>query len=384
MRLLIFTTICFLAFFANVSAQKAPPVSKAAKSYELVSDEGGFRAKFPAAPQKSSKMIDSAFGKTEYTTFQHTSVMALHMVAYFDYPTAIKDRTELGLLYDQVKGLMTARRADARVIEEREVMWGEYLGRDYLIEVDKITLTLRCLVIQQRLFQLMVSTPGSLSKATPAVKKYHQKLADDFFNSFAVTKLPAPKTVPVELPADFGVKIENNVFRSDFFKFTITLPKDWKLLDETETQFLSQVGLQETKEQLPGSAKQIEFSSQNTKFLAAVMKDEKENPAILMIAAERISIPNFLPSAVTESYLKNLLEPNEEVVSKTALTKFGGTDFAWLETRYTDSNAKQRLYVANRGGIAFQISISYTAPGDLQILLKSLESIRFEETENIK
>jgi hypothetical protein len=381
MRLLIYLAFCFLVFVPSLAAQKVTPapVVKVKKPFEFESKEGGFRAKFPAAPQKTVKQLDTGFGKADYTAFQHLSVTALHMIAYLDYPSALKDRTELGLLYDQMKDLLVLKQPNARVIDEREIIWGDYLGRDYVFEVNGITISMRCLIIEQRLFQIMVSTQGSLSKASETAKKYHKKLVEEFYNSFAVTKLPEPKNLAVELPADFGVKVDEENFRTDFFKFAMKLPKGWTVIDEAEAEFLKEVGLQATKEETPKTAKEIEFSLQKTSMLLTMTKPDGDYTAIFMIAAEKVSIPNFLPSAVTDNYSLRFLDPDEKVVIKTTMTKLGGVDFAWMETHYTKENYKQRMYVANSGGIALQITFTYRSAEELQNILKTLETIKFDE-----
>jgi hypothetical protein len=382
MRLLLLPAFCLLVFAPPALwAQKAlpPPVVKARKLFELDSQEGGFRAKFPAAPQKTVKPIDTGFGKTDYTTYQHASLTALHMVAYLDYPTAMKDNTELGLLYDQMKDMLVLKQPSARVIEQREIVWGDYLGRDYVIEVNGLTITLRAMIIEQRLFQLMVSTRGLISKATESGKKYHHNLAEEFLNSFTVTKLPEPKKIAVELPSDFALKVDGDNFRSDFFKFSMKLPKGWTVLDAEEAEYLKELGLQSSREETPKVAKEMEFSLQKTSLLLTMTKISEEYSSVFMVAAEKVSVPSFLPSAVTDNYIRRLLEPSEEVVTKTTLTKLGGVDFAWMETFDTKSKLKQRLYVANRDGIALQITFTYRSDAELQIVLKSMESIRFDE-----
>jgi hypothetical protein len=375
--------VCFVSFAPNLAGQTVAPKSKiqAAKQNEFVSEEGGFRAKFPAEPKKLVKQLDIGFGKADYTAFQHVAPTALHMIAYFDYPSALKDRTEVELLYDQMKELIVQKQPGVRVNSEQDVVWRDYVGRDYVIELNDFSLTMRCLIIEQRLFQVMVSTRGQLSKAAPASKKYHQKLVDDFFNSFAVTKLPDPQTSAVELPPDFGVKIDEENFRTDFFKFSMKLPSGWTALDKGEADYLKELGLQAIKEETPKDAKETEFSLQKTEMLLTMTKTDEKDAAVFMIAAEKMAFPNFSPAALTDNYLRLSLDPDEAVISKTALTKLGGVDFAWIETVNRKDRFKQRLYIANRGGIALQITFTYRQAAELQNIVKSLESLEFDEVK---
>jgi hypothetical protein len=370
-----------MVFSAGVSAQntKQPPkTATILKTPEFVSEEGGFKANFPGKPEKRVSTIEAAYGKTDYTTFQHATNTAFYMVAYLDFPTVIKDKTELRLRFDQLKNSMTEKQ-NARLIEEREVFFGEYLGHDYVFEIGNLTVNLRSLIIEQRLFQLTVSTRGNVTKSSENIKKYNSKLVDNFFNSFAVTKLPAPKSVAVELPQDFGVKIQDSGFRSDYFKFSINLPAEFAIVDEEEATYLKELGVEESKNQLPNRAKELDYSIQNTKILLTMMRQDAETALMFIIGAEKTSFPNFLPSAITDNYLKRFLEPAETVVTKTTLTKIGGVEFAWIETANSTDNLKQRLYVANRNGIALQLYFTYRNAKDLEVLMKSIQSIKFEE-----
>jgi hypothetical protein len=381
MRYIVYTAVWLFLFCTAVFPQASTRSSKEAvvvKKSEFVSEEGGFKANFPAKPVKSVSMINAAFGKAEYTSLQHTSATAVYMVAYLDFPSVVNDQAELRVRFDAMKSAITGREG-TRLIDEQEIFFGDYLGRDLVFEIGGVTLTMRLMVVEQRLFQIAVTTRGNISKSSETVKKYNKKLVDNFFNSFAVTKLPTPKTTAVELPEDFGVKIEDSNFRSEFFKFSLVLPKGWNISDQEETEYLKEVGAEETKAQLPKSADELDLSLKNTKFLLTMLKVDEKNPAVLIIAAERVSFPNFLPSAMTDNYIKRFLEPNETLVTKTTMTKLGGIDFAWLETADSVENRKQRFYIANRKGIALQIHFTYRDPKDLEVLLKTLQSIRFDE-----
>ncbi len=63
------------------------------------------------------------------------------------------------------------------------------------------------------------------------------------------------------------------------------------------------------------------------------------------------------------------------------MIKLGGVDFAWIEIENTGHAYKQRVYIANRKGIAFQILLTYRAESELKTLLDSLQTIKFSEAQ---
>jgi hypothetical protein len=103
------------------------------------------------------------------------------------------------------------------------------------------------------------------------------------------------------------------------------------------------------------------------------------NNAVFAIAAEKVSFPNFLPLRIAENYLKTFLDNGEKILKTPSSIKLGGADFVWVETENVEKKFKQRLYVANRKGIAFQLLLNYRNDVELKIMLDCLQTIRFSE-----
>jgi hypothetical protein len=61
--------------------------------------------------------------------------------------------------------------------------------------------------------------------------------------------------------------------------------------------------------------------------------------------------------------------------------KLGGVDFAWIEVENAAQAYKQRIYIANRKGIAFQILLIYRAESELKTLLESMQTIKFSDVQ---
>lgn len=369
------TLICLLILASTfvTNAQK--------KAFSSV--EGGFSVNFPVKPKKSLKPMDTAFGKANMTTYEAATPSAFYSVNFVDFPTAIKDEDELNTRYDAGRNNILAK-GGFNLIAEKIYNYKDYLGREFQLENAKFSLTTRVVVVEQRMFQLMVLTLGRMSKLPVKTKNVNQRLIDNFFNSFTVTILPDAKTQAVELPEDFGISIENSVFSSKFLGFSYEIPEGWTVLDDEQVDLIKEIGLQSAQTNRDYEDNSLEKAFEKTKFLLMAIDQPIESgkgEAFLMIAAERVSFPNFLPSAVSASYIKTYLDPTEKVVKNTTMTKIGGVDFAWIETFDSKDNTRHRMYVANRKGIALEIFFNYKTDAQLQILMRSLNSLKFEENQ---
>lgn len=268
-----------------------------------------------------------------------------------------------------------------RLIDEKEIYFGDHYGKEFVVENETITVTQRVLFIEQRFFQLFVITKGNHSKLSEKSKAYNQDKVNKFFNSFSVTRLPAIKETAIELPESFGVKIENSVFRSDYFGVTIALPKNWNVVDREETEVLKDISRQNINSNLPGLADKTNLSLKNTEILLMLTKvslDKGINDAVLTISAEKTSFPNFLPKAVIKSFEKEAVTDDETVTISNPSQMLGGKEFAWIETFNRVRNTKNRFYVANLNGIAFEIFLLYKNEGDLNLMLEAIKGIKFD------
>ena len=377
--------LSFIGSINETRGQKQPPKSNksSVQAKNFVSQEGGFSVRFPKYPTKKTNSINSAFGQTTLTTFQAATTTALFSVMYVDFPTAIKDEDELNIRFDAMKNSIISN-GSYNLVSEKIIYYEESPGREFLMENAKLSVTMRGFIVEQRFFQLMVITPGKMSKSTAKVKAANQKKIDDFINSFAITKLPTPKTLAVELPEDFGVSIEDSVFSSQFLGVSFEIPPDWSLLNEEQVDLVKLLGLSAAQENKDYQDNALERSIKNSKFLLIATDrpiGSGESQAFLMIIAERVSFPNFLPAAISNTYIKIYLDPTEKVVKPTTLTKINGVEFAWVETFDSSDNSRKRMYVANRKGIAFEIFFTFKTDAQLQVLLKSINSMKFEENQ---
>lgn len=380
-------------FFGSFRIEKFPPVPAAElagnEKIELFKDEsktfeskqGGFKVYFPKMPEMRTNQIDSGFGKAVLHVFTASTALAFYGVSYADYPAAITDQTEVRYVSDAQRDLLMAR--NYKLVSEKDISYKGNYGREYVLNYDGNTVVMRNFFVRQRLFRLLVITRGIKGKISSAEEEKNSRAAFRFLDSFEVTEIPKPEFSEINLPGDFGVKVENSVFYSEFFGVTMTVPEGWTVLDDETAAVLREIGLMALeKEEDERINLNTQKSLQNTKFIFTAVKLEENKPdevSILMIAAEKMSVPNFLPEAAAAAYLRESLSANEEAVGGVNKTKFDGVDFAWVETIDKKENLKQRLYFANLKNIAFEITFTYNSEADLKEFVEKLNTIKIKK-----
>jgi hypothetical protein len=285
------------------------------------------------------------------------------------------------LRFDSVKAALL-KAPDSRLINEVEISFGGNPGAEFEIENKDTTITTRVLMIDQRFFQLTVVNRGRTSQATERVRNFNRKNIDRFINSFSVTQLPAPKIAAVELPPDFGIKIQDDTFTSDFFGFSIKLPTAWKIVEKEQTNVYKDLSVMSAENASENVKKSLDVSLKNTEILLMMTKsqvDSSINEAVFAISAEKVSFPNFLPVKVAESFVKTFTDQDKIVMKSPTSITLSGVDFAFVEINNVEKNYKERIYFANRKGIAFEILLIYKTEEDLKTLTDSLQTMKFAE-----
>lgn len=342
------------------------------------SREGGFKVQFPGPPTHEFRDVDVSFGKARIHTFTRGTALGAYTVGYLDFPTAIKDKFDLDTRFDVMREAQV-KRVNGRVMEENEHYHGTNYGRHLVIESEEITQTFRVIMVEQRLFTLTVITRGKLSRQTGALKASNEQRIKRFMDSFTVTQIPKPELTAIELPADFGVSIEKDLFRSSYFGVSMQLPKGWHILAAAESEVLLEIGKEEIGRRNRRLADHI--TSGNSRILATISKtpiEESVSPAMIVIGAEKAPYPNFLATAAAKTFVSAFLDRAEKVIKQPTSETIGGIPFSWAETYDSASKVKQRIYFANVKGVAFEVGLTYSDDADLGVMLKALETIRLE------
>lgn len=361
-----------------------PPVAITAadsRLKEFVSDEGGFKIKFPGTPVKKTSMIETAAGQIHLTKLTAASTVANYAVAFMDFPAAVTDPLELKVRYDGGRDAVLRGMPGSALVDEKDMYFGDRYGREFVVESAALTATYRVFLVQQRLFEIVVFTPR-LSKAPEQVRANYRKTIEEFFNSFVITNIPAPKEQSPQFPESFGVKVEQGVFSSDFFEFTMKLPQNWKPLSAEELEFMENSRDNSSRKKSKGQ-EQLELSLKNSQDLLFVMKlpvGSEENSG-LQIVAERTSFANFNPLRSLQVASERLYvgQLGLQITKPVESVKLNGVEFARAGLVNPNNGAKVDIYMANRKGLALEFILSYSSDEDLKRLESSLQTVNFKK-----
>ena len=364
------------------SKSPPPPPPKTVKAdakglYE--SKLGGFKVAFPSDPVVSTRDTETSYGQTKVTTYTLLSTLAAYVVVHLDFPTAIKDKFDLDTRFDSMRDIQM-KTSSSRLISETELFFGDNYGRDIVIANDKATTWTRAFVVGQRLFGLTVVTPGNFPTQSTTLKTSNEERVKKFYNSFVVTNIPKPLLEVVELPSDFGVTTTGSTFSSSALGVSFQTPAEWKVVETGDADALFEIGKDEVSRTQPKLAEHLR-STETNRLLLTVSKTELDraiSPAIMTVIVERVSYPNFLPISVAENFSR-YLGPSHKVVMKPTLQKLGGVEFAVTETQNSESKSYLRVFFANRRGMCLEFSLVYKDKGDLNVMLRSLETLAFDK-----
>ncbi len=381
---IITLTILFALFTVNVFAQndKQNPETDSFDSQTNIfeSKDGGFKAYFPTKPEKTVNKLVNSYGTSDFVIYMSDSPISVYGVSYFDMPTVMTQDFEKTLNYKSQRDALI-NGTNGKLLSENVFEFNKYNGREFVIFGNDSVIKMRTFFVKQRMFRNLIIFPADDEKSALVKIKESQDLMKKFFESFAVTELPAPKTSVVELPENFAVKIDNNTFYSGFFDLNIKIPEGFRVLEKKEADFAKQMGLEKSKNSTIKNKELLNLSYNRTAILMIAIKNSKTQPdasQILTIAAESMSFPDFSPKFLADFYINELVQGNETISKNTQEEVIGGNQFAWVETVNKKNKFLHRVYFANVKGLAFQISYIYTTGEELNEFLQMLKTINFD------
>jgi hypothetical protein len=214
------------------------------------------------------------------------------------------------------------------------------------------------------------------------LRKANQTRIDSFFDSFSVTRIAVPETEPVNLPEDFLVSLVGRRHSSKFFGSSMEIPEDWIMLDQEESNYLMELGKDLIKEKDPKIYNRMtEVNNRVLGVFSRTSPSEGMFDGMMFVIAEKAPYPNFLPLSVAKTYIQLYLDPAEKVTIGPSTTQIDKVEFAWVETYDSEAKLYHRIYFANRRGISFEISMSYKNQSELELMLASLRTLRFDDVQ---
>lgn len=363
--------VFFLLFCAGllISSSEVSAQKKAKDTWkEFVSEEGGFKVKMPVLPTRSVSKVEMAFGKADVTQFRVITKTAGYIVGFVDFPSAIPDEEEIRMRYDLARDGLIEKRAD-KLISEKDVSLNDFKGRELVIHSAQLSQTVRMFIINQRMFTLIAVTPFAQRAA-------NQSSINKFLNSFELTKVPESKTEVVRLPDDFGSIMVGNIYRSEFFGFSMELPDGWKILSDEEMELLREIVNNEAEIDNSKEGTMTKVSLRRTAILAGAINFEE---ASIMIGAERPDFANMTMETIMKVVRTTQLSSGKDKITKDVYPlTLGGVQFFALDVQNIEDKSKQRIIITKRKELLFQIIFTYKNESDLKILEEAVKSVKFD------
>jgi hypothetical protein len=274
-----------------------PPVITETTWKEYISEEGGFKVSVPGGQlTKTSIKKEAPFGEKTFHRHLKMSVTKngaiFFDITHYDFPGAITDPQTIDAAYLAGRDA-TLQRPNMKLVNEKAVALGEFNGKEFVFEDKQTKYVIRTFIIKQRYFQLSVAAPITNKTNAPNTTPINE-IAEKFFSSFAITKLPEV-VEPVSLPKDFGDKLENYTYTNEFWGFSITLSKEWNIASKEEETTSIQIGKELFKNEKESVNSMMESSLNNTKILiiATKPKDNGLRSLSVIIAAEKLPFANL-------------------------------------------------------------------------------------------
>jgi hypothetical protein len=165
---------------APATGSGSAPTAAAPETFEpkwekYESKEGKFTIEFPSTPEESPaggmKMIGAKFGVTA-----KDDRTAMCGVAFLDFPPDAKIDTKAAL-----EGGMNSHKANAKVIEEKDIKVGGNPGKALVVQNDSHRKWVRMIVVKKRLYVLTCGGPSDRGDVDSPI-------ATKTLDSFALTK----------------------------------------------------------------------------------------------------------------------------------------------------------------------------------------------------
>lgn len=344
---------------------------------DFVSAEGEFKISFPAPPQIEQSAGSLPEGVTARAGFTASFLGRVYYVRYEDrsnFPDIVEPLL-LKSLYDQVRDGL-AKMPNATLISDKDIAIGDRRGREAVLHIGEVEVTNRMFLVGGRFYQVITGAPKNIANEKTVVEE-RQK----FFDSLVITRaIPAAATIP----ENYRGKVENGVYRNEYFDFSIELIPSWRTLSEDETSLLTEG----TKDNFRGKdgtlAPGVDRNLRQTAFLLMQRRypfGTKFNPA-LQFTVETTNSPRrpLRDTALLGQKTLQTLKKDPFVVTKEITdTVLGGEKFVVYEALNgpPEHQYKQRIFMGSRKGLIFMIVISYVETDDLSNMEKSLATLKF-------
>lgn len=340
---------------------------------------GGFEIFLPAAPQRESEPMEMPpIGMVDMVMYTSTTEMMVFMVGYLDFKIPINDPATLKGLYDNWRDGVRGGLSPGTITEKDGTFEGRP-SRDLLYTSEVVKMKGRVFFAKGKMFQFMAMYPTSIENGIAA--KEVARITDKFADSFRILE-PATVTEKKQtsLPAQ---SVTDGIYRDDYFKFTLNLPKNWNLTNREDMKIVMD-GSKERRNIYSGNTQSLlEKSLDRTTILFSLTKNEfgAADNVSLLGSAEKDVYPKsdfMLIAQVSENnFAKNM---GYTITGKAKWTKLGEADAIVIEMQKnieTIGVVKQKLYLIRSKGYILEFVFSYRKDEDAKIPEEALRTFKY-------
>lgn len=333
---------------------------------EFVYPESQFKAVFPRTPVRQSlAFTDKALGNLRLTLFFGPGDNGVYCIGQMRLPYQIREQEPLRETY---KGFLDGLAASGtfRIEKKTDIVFKGLPAVKVLGSYPNETpVELRVVVVGKNLFYTMVigGGPGRLPDSPATIS-----LADSerFLESFEV--LPEEDAVSVTESPIFKSSVTDSVFSSDYFLFTLNVPKEWYFLEQSDVNDLRSLGSKSAATSVRRNLFAVTTKAlgmeRNSTLECNVVKSPGKATTMQLAAATRVQ------------YLRM---GRYKSVSKPVNESIGGIGFVRIDmTGETDGAPfTQKSYLAVRKGYVLIFILTAYDEKDVEPLVGAMKSIKF-------
>ena len=208
---------------------------------EFKHEAGNFAVMMPGKPLEMSQSVETEIGKVPIHSFIAQGGRLNYVAMYAEYPMAFDTPETIKTLLDNGRDLMLSRR-NGKLISETNISFGKYPGRELKAKIDGGMARLRMYVVNQRMYMLMVMTPGD-----DVLNQLESKKVNDFLASLKFLKEPQP--VEGSLPS--MSRVDSEIDKLDFPPDFHTRPISWREVPSPEFGFTVWMPSEPIKRKIP-------------------------------------------------------------------------------------------------------------------------------------
>ena len=185
-------------FFASFKLTGKPAVSSFAQTQrrppapdelwkEFSSTAGRFKVALPGNPTETSKTVEYRFRKFKRHMFNLEAGFGAFLVSYSDLPVILAEQDEVEEFLNHHMHEGEVASSQGKLLSKTEIDLDGYPGRELIVETPDSTFRMKYYLVEQRFYQIAISTPNGPAKNAEGTAKSMEIIASKFFDSFKLT-----------------------------------------------------------------------------------------------------------------------------------------------------------------------------------------------------